>query len=89
MDLPVNTTAKESCVKILQLYKAKEALDEIVRAYIRRETKNNPTYGSWYTEEGLHLDHGLNSQPSFVSWDSLEIWAAKYFAEEAEYEEIA
>ena len=75
-------------MKLKQLYEAKEALDAIVRAFIKRETKNNPTYSSWYTEEGLHLDHGLGARASFISWESLEIWADKHYAEEAEYEEL-
>lgn len=74
-------------MKLKQFYEAKETLDSIVRAFIKRETKNNPTYSSWYTEEGLHLDHGLGVNPSFISWESLEIWAGKHYAEEAEYEE--
>lgn len=68
-------------MKMLQLYKASAVLEEVVSSYITREMQNTATYGNWKTEEGLYLDLGLFSEkPHFISWDSLEIWADKYFA---------
>lgn len=66
---------------MLQLFKAKQALEEIKRAYIKRELVNIDTYGSWDTDEGLYFERSIGMEPIFVSWDSLEIWAEKYFAE--------
>lgn len=68
-------------MKIEQLYKATQAFEDIVRAYINRELVNEDTFGSWNTDEGIYFERQIGTEPIFVSWDSLEIWAEKYFAD--------
>lgn len=78
-----NTKAMENCVRMKQLYKAKQALDEIKIAYIQTELRNVDTFGNWEDDEGLWFERGMYDKPIFISWDSLELWAEKHFAEAA------
>ena len=67
--------------KLLNLYKARAALESIVIAFIKKEFINTPTYGSWYTEEGVYFERQMGEEPIFKSWETLEAWAEKNYAD--------
>lgn len=68
-------------MKVKQLWAAKDAFESILRAYIARELVNIDTYGNWTDDDGVYFERFLGEKPLFVSWESLDIWAEKHYAE--------
>jgi len=67
--------------RLLNLYKAQKTLESIVISYIKKELVNMQTFGSWFDEAGVYFEMGINEKPKFVSYETLELWAEKNYAE--------